>query len=328
MLVARYWASARAEGVRSNGRRTGLQRYGWSNESLADAQRTAQERADAAMARRLAGETVPHRERSMPYNAGEGVPIREEIIAELDVGVLTRNSYGAVCLNTVQALFVDVDFRDRSMPLGCQLAVGVTIGLGVAALLARHSALMASAVALVVITVAVFIKLIAGAKPAETDEARVAEALVPLRAWCEANPSWLVRVYRTPYGLRLLPMHDAPAPSSEPSRAFMAAMNADPRYVAMCQIQQCSRARLTPKSWRMEGGPGRLKPRSGRWPIEDEDALRRRADWVREYDRARVNYAACRFLETVGKGRTDPSVEAVRAVHDRWCNAESSLPIA
>ncbi len=328
MLVARYWASARAEGVRGNGRPTGLSRFGWSNTSQDDAERLARARADEAMVRRLAGEDVPHRERSLPYDAGEGIPIREEILRELDEGVLTRNSYGAVCLNTEAALFVDVDFRDRGPFFGCALSLAVVLGLVVAALVAQRSAPVAGALAACVVGGAVVAWVAARARERRRAGHEVEEATAPLGAWCRSHPGWLVRVYRTPNGLRLLPMHAALTPSGPEAIAFMSAMNADPRYVTMCRLQQCSRARLTPKSWRMREGPPRLTPRSGRWPLRDPEQIARRAEWVRAYDEARTGYAACRFLQAVGTGSPDPGVERVRALHDRWSGAETTLPLA
>jgi len=129
-------------------------------------------------------------------------------------------------------------------------------------------------------------------------------------------------------GLRLLVMHAPMQPRSPGALPFMRAMNADPRYVTMCKLQACSRARLTPKSWRIEGGPDRLKPRSGRWPIEDPAVLQRRARWVEAYEVARKGWAACRFVETIGSGSPDAKAERVRELHDRWSGAGSGSPIA
>jgi hypothetical protein len=40
----------------------------------------------------------------MPYNGAAGVPIREEIVGRHGETVITRNSYGARCLNMPNVL--------------------------------------------------------------------------------------------------------------------------------------------------------------------------------------------------------------------------------
>ena len=44
------------------------------------------------------------REPRMPYNGAAGVPIREEIVGRHGETVITRNSYGARCLNMPNVL--------------------------------------------------------------------------------------------------------------------------------------------------------------------------------------------------------------------------------
>lgn len=50
----------------------------------------------------------------MPYNGAEGVPIREEIVEVHGTTIITRNAYGAGCLNTPDVLFVDLDFEEQT----------------------------------------------------------------------------------------------------------------------------------------------------------------------------------------------------------------------
>lgn len=54
----------------------------------------------------------------MAYNGAQGVPIREEVLERHGDTVITRNGYGAKCLNTPDVLFADVDF-DTALPPGC-----------------------------------------------------------------------------------------------------------------------------------------------------------------------------------------------------------------
>ncbi len=70
-------------------------------------------RAEEALARIVAGESVCRREPKVPYNGADGVPIREEVLGRYGDEVITRNAYGARCLNSPTALFADVDFDNH-----------------------------------------------------------------------------------------------------------------------------------------------------------------------------------------------------------------------
>src|SRR5688572_28381771 len=109
MIVPQFWAEARAQ-HRKKDRQVTIRRFGWSDASQAEAQANADARAAEALARVLAGEDLLRREPKIPYNGAAGVPIREEIVARHGEDVITRNSYGARCLNTPDVLFADVDF--------------------------------------------------------------------------------------------------------------------------------------------------------------------------------------------------------------------------
>src|ERR1051325_3351768 len=112
MLIPKFWAEGRVQG-RTPEQQVTVRRFGWSDESQANAQAMADARAHEALARLLRGEKLPRRELKRAYNGSEGGPIREEIGAGYADTRLTRNSYGAVCLNTPNVLFADIDFTDQ-----------------------------------------------------------------------------------------------------------------------------------------------------------------------------------------------------------------------
>ncbi|HNB89667.1 MAG TPA: hypothetical protein PLP91_04700, partial [Plasticicumulans sp.] len=107
MIVPAYWAEARRQ-QRKEGRQITVRRYGWSDASQADAQQHAETRAGEALQRLLAGERLDRREPKQPYNGADGLPIREEIVERHGTAVVTRNSYGARCLNVPDVLFADI----------------------------------------------------------------------------------------------------------------------------------------------------------------------------------------------------------------------------
>lgn len=111
MIIPKFWASAKRR-HRTKEKRATIQRWGWSNVSQEDAQRHADLRVEEAINTMLS--TWPkvgilRREPKVAYNGADGVPIREEVIVQKKKGVVTRNGYGALCLNTPNALFVDID---------------------------------------------------------------------------------------------------------------------------------------------------------------------------------------------------------------------------
>ncbi|WP_245879372.1 hypothetical protein [Xanthomonas pisi] len=129
MIVPRHWAEARIQ-HREGQRSITVRRFGWSDESYAAAELHARGRAGEALDAILSGTPLPRRERLAAY--GEGLPIREEIVAQEGSLVLTRNSYGALCLNTPNVLFADVDFAHlprRGLGVGWGLLMLVSVML-------------------------------------------------------------------------------------------------------------------------------------------------------------------------------------------------------
>jgi hypothetical protein len=117
MIVPACWAVARGQ-QRAGERQVPLRRFGWSDAGQDDAQAMADARAAKAMQRNVSGEPMPKRELTrepkVPYNCAAGLPIREEIAGRQGSVVVTRNSYGARCLNVPDMLFADIDFAPGS----------------------------------------------------------------------------------------------------------------------------------------------------------------------------------------------------------------------
>lgn len=72
MIVPNYWAEARAS-VRVKGRSITLRRFGWSDDSPADAQAQAELRVAEAAQLAASGQPVERRERKLAYNGAEGL---------------------------------------------------------------------------------------------------------------------------------------------------------------------------------------------------------------------------------------------------------------
>lgn len=127
MIVPRHWAEARLQKPREPGRgQITVRRFGWSDTNEAEAEQMARRRSEEAMADLVAGRKRPRHEPKVAYNGAAGVPIREEILASHDDVVITRNAYGAACLNTPDVLFADMDFATAP---GCRSVLAHWAGL-------------------------------------------------------------------------------------------------------------------------------------------------------------------------------------------------------
>lgn len=346
MRIPKFWAEARKQ-VRANlepkGRRQlTLRRWGWSDASEYDAQLHAQTRVDAAMDDAIA-QGWPHttpsvypRERKVAYNGAEGVPIREEIVHTLGPDIITRNGYGALCLNTPDVMIVDVD---DAGPAGIWallprrywiLAAGALLGLAIGLAQVFHqNTCQCPGSGMNPMSVLAFFAVLAVGAIMITKLARGAWL-----AGIGGTPGWVKRkllaqgglwaMYQTPAGVRAIRLDRTDAPTSETSQACLIALGSDPLYRQMCVRQNCYRARLTPKPWRMDFE----RWRGPVWPIPQEKLADRRA-WVDAYDQARTGMGACRWIEDVGQGQILARNAQLQALHDQWALApDPSGPIA
>ncbi len=335
MFIPRYWSEASHRERLPERRQLTVRRFGWSSTSQEDADVHARQRVEEALAvlreggpEALRGFT--RRERKVAYAGADGLPIREEIVLERpdqDV-VVTRNSYGALCLNTTRAMFVDIDRpASRAEVVGCGGGVlGAVLGaIGGPVLFGTGWLLSALAGALVMAWLTRLVaRLLERRDPRRRD--LLAWSIERARAWCKDHPEWRVLAYETPAGARLLPVHAAFDAGDETTFDFMAFVDADPLYQRMCRLQKCFRARVSPKPWRA-GIDERFRA-GGTWPVSDAEKLAQREDWVQRYERQAASFASCRLAETVGDGQADPRIEEIQRMHDEMCQAESTLALA
>lgn len=111
MKIPRYWARGTIDPQTGQsltpGDPAGFEAVGWSDTNHASAMADATNRAKSIVRRLATHESIepastywyPHR------------PLREQIIEEAPAGqwIMTRNSYGALILNTSQIIFADID---------------------------------------------------------------------------------------------------------------------------------------------------------------------------------------------------------------------------
>ncbi|GAF58260.1 hypothetical protein JCM18902_1034 [Psychrobacter sp. JCM 18902] len=165
------------------------------------------------------------------------------------------------------------------------------------------------------------------------------------------HPTERFRLYQTPAGFRIIATHDTIVPSDNVVEDWFAYFHADTNYVRLCQAQQCFRARITAKPWRMSEVENKKLakdiPAKDFWfgsentdidsSIEQrQDELKARKQWMADYDKYAKNYRACRYVDSmIGKevaresGSGVPShIDEFIQWHDKACQVEKNLEMA
>jgi len=155
-----------------------------------------------------------------------------------------------------------------------------------------------------------------------TTDKMAAEKTALLKNWLERNPGAGARIYRTAAGLRYIFTH-APQPVNDTVLAAMKALGGDPLYARLCKRQDCFRARLEPKPWRL----GLERPPAA-FPFARDEDRRAFRDWHDDFTQKAQDYAVCRYVGTLGETRVHPDLAPLLRVHDDATGCDSDLPLA
>ena len=335
MIIPTYWAECRLQHRQKTPKRRTItvKRFGWSNDNQEAAEQMARERAQQALDQLIAGQSVWRQERKVAYGGGQGLPIREEVVERQGEDVLTRNGYGALCLNTPDVFFADID-ADQVLKLGrwgWMVSALISVWLGCVVMELFPTQTPMAWLGMVVLALLFVTPLMVGGMGALYRiwiDLRGGILGVVRRALADhlgRHPDHHFRIYRTPAGIRVLAMHDTMNPNGEAAQNLFAVLPCDRLYVLMCQQQQCYRARVSGKPWRMN--VERL--RGPQWPITDPQALERRQEWIKHYESVAPNFAACQFAEAVGDITSETAqARSVRDWHDALSEALRGKPMA
>ena len=206
-------------------------------------------------------------------------PVREPVVDTFqfngrEVAVITRNVYGALVLNAADAMFIDIDLPPPWAEPGA-------------------------------------IARLFGKKAPPPDDPN--NTLERVRGVIATRPDMGLKVYRTPKGFRGLVTDRTYDPCSDEAEQLLAAFHSDSLYIALCRVQACFRARLTPKPWRIGMD---TPPRT--FPFTDTRNQAVYDAWIDAYDRRITGFAACEPLsdEPWGNPVVDPDIAPVLTMHD------------
>ena len=329
MEIPDYWAEARLVGE-VDGRRRVVRRQGWSEQSPLEAQAHAEARARLALEALQAGEQVPSLEGKRVYGE-DGMPIREQVLARTAGMVVTRNQYGAQCLNVADVLFADVDLKPSLSPAGeffwNSLQRLTAVGALTIALLQFGSrswgqgCLWLFGTCASVLVLSIIHGLLARGSKAKAAHRRRTQMKIAMVAGAQGLR---LALYESTKGFRVLALNRTLDPVAEETQKLFRAMGTDTAYAQLCALQRCFRARLTAKPWRIDL---QRPPSRAVWPLTGE-RLEELKDWVAGYEERAASYAACRHLQDLGEGEVDPRCAQVQGVHDELCRARTDLPLA
>jgi hypothetical protein len=164
-----------------------------------------------------------------------------------------------------------------------------------------------------------------------------------------SHPHERFRLYQTPAGFRIIATHSTVTPSDTVVKDWLEHFHADSNYARLCQAQQCFRARLTAKPWRMveiveQNKLDKTLPHRNIWLVETETQRKNEAvereEWAQKYDEFAKGYKACRYLETLGgRGGVNNNADSLNSAakqkaiegfvrwHDAVCQVASQLPM-
>ncbi|MDR0274370.1 MAG: hypothetical protein LBI48_03320 [Burkholderiaceae bacterium] len=329
MLIPRYWATHTTQHGQGDSQ-FAIQRFGWSLASQQEAQDMARARADEALREKLAGGAPIRREPKVAYNGAEGVPIREEIVDTHGSIVITRNSYGARCMNVANVCFIDVDQKPEKLWKNpgfriffMALIVLASLILLIIPMVGRSYNYDVTSLPLPLPCITIISLIIVALLPeflAYSRRITVKKVTGWLAELTGEDKNAGFRLYRTPAGFRIIATHKTFDPESEEVARLFERLRADPRYRQMCVRQKCFRARVSAKPWRAHVYD-RIK--GGVWPPDSADKMAQRAHWISRYEFEAALWSACRFVAAVGSTAMPTEVAAAVRLHDQLCEALS-----
>lgn len=197
--------------------------------------------------------------------------IREEVVMQLnEKSVVTRNRYGARVLNTTEFSILDVDKGSDYTPSFLAKLFGATSRKGKEIAL-KHLTNMADS------------------------------NLLPGTGW---------RIYETRNGYRVIIGGLYLDPKEKELMTVGRQCRADMLYLYLCKKQNCYRARLTPKPYRMKMPGIRYH-----WP-QSESEYNDSKVWVDLYETAALQFSVCKLIYTSG---ADFSTHPTIVFHDKTC---------
>lgn len=197
-----------------------------------------------------------------------------------EIAVFSRNAYGSLVLNSTRLMFVDIDIK----PDG---------------------------------TLQRWKHWLLGKQGMASPEQRAINEIIE---WQRSNPRYALRIYRTAAGLRLLVSNQPFDGFDGTAKRILNELKSDRLYRRLCESQQCFRARLSPKPWRIGAGRPPVQ-----FPYRNKDAENEFKQWHDRYVQLAKQHSVCTYLMTLGTTAIHPDLAAIIEQHDALSVGENPL---
>lgn len=127
------------------------------------------------------------------------------------------------------------------------------------------------------------------------------------------------RVYETAMGFRILVTNKEFDAQSKESKRIMNDFHSDHLYRWLCIKQNCYRARLTPKPYRIKQQKIKVV-----YPNRNELQQEELSNWIKAYDEKSALFSTCRLVKEYGRTRMNKVIE----YHDKVSRIKSTAKLA
>ncbi len=148
-----------------------------------------------------------------------------------------------------------------------------------------------------------------------------AQCLARIQTTHQQYPDLNFIIYQTFAGFRII-ITGLSYQDETKIRTLFTALHTDKLYARLCHIQQCFRARLTPKPWRCQSP---VPPHRFPYSTDQQSAFN---DWLAGYEKNSAKYAVCYKFMQLGKHPIESDVETVIARHDDYVLQRGRKPLA
>jgi len=284
---------------------------GWSDVSQEEARKNAEERALRVF------QALQHDKGGTDSYAYGDRPLAEaqvaatELSVSPDEAIVTRNRYGALILNTARLFIADIDnhiagHSSKGSPQGKSRSNPTHYRQPSVEKSSRWSPW----------------NLFGGGKI----KAGMPESHEMIKNRVESvarTHGFSYRVYQTAGGYRVLITSALFHPKDAQTREIFNELGADEKYIRLTTLQDCFRARLTPKPWRMN----MAMPRVG-FPFLTDQEQRSIADWIERYSQACKRYTTANLIMVSTKCGELQQLQPIIQYHDDKVRIKIDLPLA
>ncbi len=127
------------------------------------------------------------------------------------------------------------------------------------------------------------------------------------------------RIYETFNGYRIIVTGKSFEPRTAESKTLMNKFYADPLYKTLCEKQNCYRARLTPKPYRMK-----IKAHKVIFPERNDSQQADHNNWVQYYESESSQFSSCYFIKSYGVNTNNTIIN----YHDKMTNTIAKKKLA